>query len=188
MRHHLIVPSLLAAAAVALGACSSDTKSSDGSTGSTGTSASPATVTPADPGTSTAGSTATGDDGTATASGSCALVPGVADIESIVGVTVGDGVSASEGVCAFTDAESTTTVSFTSVTDPTLIANFAALGADAGAADLNDEALPGAKSQFGTVLYADGDTLYSVSVTSHPRSDDALQQSTALMELWVSGD
>ena len=185
MRRHLIVPGLVAAAAVALGACSSDAKSDN-----TSSSSAPAVsaATAADPAASTVQSSVSGDGGTATASGSCALVPGVADIESIVGVTVDDGVSASDGVCAFTDAEATTSISFTSVTDPTLVANFAALGADAGAADLNDEALPGAKSQFGTVLYADGDTLYSVSVTSHPRSDDALQQSTALMELWVSGD
>lgn len=188
MHHHRTLAGLVLAAALALGACSSDTPAATPTAPAAG---SPTATAPAgdagDTGASAPAAPATGDD-------LCATIPSLEAINALLDepVTTAQLLPRTPGdeICDVT-GDGVANVQFQVLTPSdreTLIATTAELGYTA--VDLNDPALPGALTYAAAVTVFVGDTGYTVQAItldtiSDPNSPAAAQRSATLLAAWL---
>lgn len=117
----------------------------------------------------------------------CAGKPSVTAVATAIGKTVVQGnADAESGYCEYVgETDSALLVSFNQVTDPAAVASFKAAAEETGAVPVPD--IPDAKSQFGSILHLDGDTL-QVAIVFVPGND--IDANTAagveVMKLWIA--
>ena len=179
MRRLVLPIAFLALVALGSAACSSNSNVS----GSPVAETAPAADTPA------ADTLAPDTGGTLGSAGDCTGVPDKAALEAIVGVSLLEGDSSSPEQCDFRGADdSDNLVELIAITDPAAAASLEALGPDSlgDVVAIDDPARPGAKTQFGSTLFAKDGTLYTVGVVL-VGSDDTVTTPLAVevMKLWV---